>query len=407
MENTILILIVGFLLFGYFSDTFLSILNLRIFHTDVPKSLQDFYSSGKYRETRSYTRERIHLHYVSSAFQIVIILILILGGGFALIDDFAKSLWGSETGHSIAFLVILFVGFDVLSIPFQWYSTFSIEERYGFNNTSPSTFIVDKLKAYVISVVIVGGLFWLLSTIYFSNPAYFWLLAWAIATFFSLLTTMFYSNVIVPLFNKQTQLEAGELRDKIEQFAGITGFVLKNIFVINGSKRSTKTNAYFTGIGPQKRIVLYDTLIEQHSTDEIVAILAHEIGHYRKKHVLTGFILSNVLMLGVLYLFNIVLIMPDFALALGMQPTLHASLFVFAMLFSPISMIISIVSNMISRRHEFAADKFAADHGVGLALGEALKKLSVDNLSNLTPHRLYVFVNYSHPPVLERLKRLF
>ncbi|PKP00823.1 MAG: peptidase M48, partial [Bacteroidetes bacterium HGW-Bacteroidetes-6] len=368
MEGYVLILIVGFLLFDYLVDTFLSILNMRNWQTDVPGNLQDFYPSAKYKEARLYTRERMQLHYVSSAFQVAIILVMIFGGGFALIDEFAESVVSNPIGHSLVFLFVLFLGSDILLLPFQWYSVFSIEERFGFNKTTRTTFVTDKLKSYFIAAIIGGGMFWLLSGIYFAIPDYFWLLAWGIITVFSLLMTMFYSNVIVPLFNRQTPLEQGELRDSIEKFAGNTGFVLKNIFVINGSKRSTKTNAYFTGIGSQKRIVLYDTLIERHTTNEIVAVLAHEIGHYRKKHVLTGFAISTATMLGLLYMLNIVLSIPDFALALGMQPSLHASLLVFAMLFSPVSMLISIFSNIVSRRHEFAADRFAKENGVGEAL---------------------------------------
>ncbi|MPM37914.1 Protease HtpX [bioreactor metagenome] len=406
MEQTIFILIVAFLLLDVVVGTWLSLLNSRHWPENVPERIASVFTQKKFLKARSYSHERRRLSYVVSFFQLALILIMLFSGGFARIDDLAGGIWNHRIGQSIVYFGIIFLAVDVLTLPFQWYSVFSIEQKFGFNKSTPAIFIGDKIKSWIMAAVLGGGIFWLLAEIYYSIPDYFWLLAWGVLTLFSLLMTMFYSNIIVPLFNKQTPLEAGELRDAIELFAKTNGFNLKNIFVINGSKRSTKSNAYFTGIGPKKRIVLYDTLIEKHTTDEIVAVLAHEIGHYKMKHVTSGFIFSTILNLGALYLLNLFLSMPEFAGAIGMKPSLHASLLVFALLFSPVSTIIGVVSNIISRRHEFAADRFAYDHTHTPALADALIKLSVDNLSNPTPHPYYVFVNYSHPPVLERLDAL-
>jgi len=406
METWITAFIVAFLLLNALFDTWLSVLNSKHWPESVPDRIAGVFTADKYIKARSYSRDRNRLSHFMSFFQLALIFILLFSGGFEFIDRLSAGLWSDQIGQSIVFLGILLLASDILSLPFQWYSVFTIEEKYGFNKTTPKIFVADKIKSWLMSAILGGGIFWLLASIYYATPTYFWLLAWGVLTVFSLLMTMFYSNIIVPLFNRQTPLSEGELRDGIEKFAQTNGFRLKNIYVINGSKRSTKSNAYFTGIGPKKRIVLYDTLIEKHTTDEIVAVLAHEIGHFKMKHVTTGFFMSTALNLGIMYLLNIVLTWPEFAGALGMEPSLHASLLVFALLFSPLSMIIGILSNVISRRHEFAADRFAWDHTQTPALADALIKLSVDNLSNPTPHPWYVFVHYSHPPVLERLRAL-
>lgn len=406
MENLIFALIIAILLFDSIIDTWLSVLNSRNWPQTVPERIASVFTQDKFLKARSYSIDRSRLSHIVSFFQLAIILAMLFAGGFNWIDQLAAAIWNHLIGHSILFFGIILFGSDVLTLPFQWYSVFTIEQKYGFNISTPAIFIGDKIKSWIMAAILGGGIFWLLAEIYFSIPDYFWLLAWGVLTLFSLLMTMFYSNIIVPLFNKQTPLEAGELRDAIELFAKTNGFNLKNIYVINGSKRSTKSNAYFTGIGPKKRIVLYDTLIEKHTTEEIVAVLAHEIGHFKMKHVTTGFFMSTALNLGIMYLLNLFLSKPEFAGALGMEPSLHASLLVFALLFSPVSTIMGIASNVISRRHEYAADRFAWEHTRTPALADALIKLSVDNLSNPTPHPYYVFMNYSHPPVLARLKAL-
>ncbi|MDD4755943.1 MAG: M48 family metallopeptidase, partial [Prolixibacteraceae bacterium] len=291
--------------------------------------------------------------------------------------------------------------------PFSLYDIFVIEEKYGFNKTNLKTFILDKIKGWLLGAIIGGGLMAFIIFIYQKTQSMFWIYAWLTISAFSIFMAMFYSNLIVPLFNKQTPLEEGELRNSISRFANSVGFKLDNIYVINGSKRSSKANAYFTGLGAKKRVVLYDTLIEEMETDEIVAVLAHEIGHYKKKHVLHGIFISLLQSGIMLFLFSLLIDSPLLSKALGVEkPNFHIGMISFGILYSPVSFVLGILINMLSRKNEFQADAFAAENYDPTALSSALKKLSGRNLSNLTPHPLYVFFNYSHPPLLERLKKL-
>ncbi|MDA3928878.1 MAG: M48 family metallopeptidase, partial [Prolixibacteraceae bacterium] len=284
---------------------------------------------------------------------------------------------------------------------------FVIEEKFGFNKTTVKTFILDKFKGLLLSALLGGGILAIIIWIWTITGNYFWLIAWGVITFITIFITMFYSNVIVPLFNKQTPLEEGELKTAIENFSLKAGFTLKNIFVIDGSKRSTKANAYFTGIGPKKRIVLYDTLIEDLSTNEIVAVLAHEIGHYKKKHVFTSLFLGVIQTGIMLYIFGLFVSSPQLSIALGVEePTFHIGLIAFGILYTPLSFIIGMGMNVLSRKNEYQADAFAASFGFANDLSSSLKKLSVKSLSNLTPHPLYVFFHYSHPTLLQRINKM-
>jgi len=287
------------------------------------------------------------------------------------------------------------------------YDTFVIEEKYGFNKTSPATFVLDKLKGWLLSALIGGLILSLLIWFYEQTREMFWIYAWLLTIVFMIFMQLFYSNLIVPLFNKQTPLQEGELRTAIEQFAAKAGFQLKNIFVIDGSKRSTRANAYFTGLGPTKRIVLYDTLINDLSVNEIVAVLAHEIGHYKKKHNTTGLIISVINAGITLFIFSLFINRPALSQALGAtQPSFHMALVAFGILYTPISLVTGIASNILSRKHEYEADHFAAGFGLANELVSGLKKLSRKNLSNLTPHPWYVFFHYSHPTLLQRIRAL-
>jgi STE24 endopeptidase len=282
-----------------------------------------------------------------------------------------------------------------------------IEKKYGFNKMSYRTFVTDHIKSWFIALLIGVPVLGLITWFYYRTGSWFWLYAWGLITLFSIFMNLFYSELIVPLFNKQTPLEAGSLREKIEEFAVRTGFRLRNIYVIDGSKRSTKANAYFSGFGPKKRIVLYDTLLKEMNEEQIVAVLAHEIGHYKKKHVIKGLI-SSVLITGLmLFLFSLVVNNPALSQAMGVKDTsFHIGLVVFGILYSPLSLIIGLISNYISRKNEFQADKFAKENYQAVYLAEALKKLSVKNLSNMMPHPVYVFFHYSHPTLLKRLEKL-
>jgi STE24 endopeptidase len=304
------------------------------------------------------------------------------------------------------FGTLAFAG-DILTTPFALYSTFVIEERYGFNRTTPGTFILDKLKGWLLGVLIGGGLLALVTWIYLLTGAWFWLVVLGVVTLFSVFMNMFYSNLIVPLFNKQEPLEEGSLREKIEQFAEKVAFRLNNVYVMDGSKRSSKANAYFTGLGPKKRIVLFDTLIKDLEEEEIVSVLAHEVGHYKKKHTTTGLVLSFLQSALTLFLFSLFVGKDSFAIALGgTEASFHLGLIAFGVLYSPLSTLLGLGSGLFSRRHEYQADRYAREQHNGEALISSLKKLSKNTLSNLTPHPLYVFFHYSHPTILQRIRAL-
>jgi STE24 endopeptidase len=328
-------------------------------------------------------------------------------GGFALVDQMAGEFTSNPIIKALVFFAILGLASDILHIPFSIYDTFVIEEKFGFNKTTVKTFVFDKIKGWLLSLIIGGGLGYLILWFYYKTTDMFWIYAWIMTTAFLIFFVMFYSNLIVPLFNKQELLEDGELKEAIKQFADKVGFKLDNVYRIDGSKRSTKANAYFTGLGAKKRIVLYDTLIKELTTNEIVAVLAHEIGHYKRKHTLQGIVLS-ILQAGLtFYLISIFLKYPALSQALGVsQPNFHIGIIAFGVLYTPFSMIIGMAMNILSRKNEFQADNFANQNFEAEHLINALKKLSVNNLSNLTPHPVYVFFHYSHPTLLQRIKAL-
>jgi len=407
MANTLLIIIVIILVFGYVMERFLDYLNATWWSNDLPEELRGIYDAEKYRKSQDYLRTNQRFSTVTSSLSFAVMLLMLLLGGFAWLDGVVRHYTHHPILMALLFFGILGLAADILSVPFSLYHTFVIEERFGFNKTTPKTFILDKIKGLLLGAIIVGGLLALIVWIYDSTGHWFWLIAWGAVGLFSVFMTMFYSSLIVPLFNKQTPLEVGELRNAIESFAADVGFKLKNIYVINGSKRSTKSNAYFSGLGPKKRIVLYDTLLKDHSTGELVAVLAHEIGHYKKKHTLEDTLISLAETGLMLFILSLFIGHPDLSKALGAtEGSFHMGVLTFGLLYSPISMILELFSNILSRKNEYAADRFAGEKYDPSALQEALKKLSVNNLSNLRPHPAYVFVYYSHPPLLERLRAL-
>jgi STE24 endopeptidase len=325
-------------------------------------------------------------------------------GGFGFLDHLLRPYFQSEILLALAFFGTVFIVSDVLSLPFQLYDTFVIEERYGFNKTSAKTFVLDKIKGYLLGAAIGGALLSALLYLIARIGPEFWIWFGVIASVFILLVNMFYTSVLLPLFNKLTPLKEGELKSAIEAFARKVNFPLDNVFVMDGSRRSKKANAFFSGIGKRKKIVLYDTLINNHTTEELVAILAHEVGHFKKKHVIFGYILSVAQIFFMLYVMSLMVFNANLSLALGgSQQAIHLNLLAFVILFSPISGITGLLMNLYSRRNEFEADAYAREAFSGRALSDALKKLSVDSLSNLYPHPLYVFFHYSHPTLLQRL----
>jgi len=407
MYNWLFYLFLFIIILDFIVERFLDYLNTTALKPELPPEGRDIYDEEKYRKSQLYKRENDRFGLLTSTLSFVIILFMLIFGGFAWLNSWVTGITENPIWSALLFFGILGVASDILSTPFSVYHTFRIEEKYGFNTTTPKTFIFDKIKGWVLSAILGGGVLALIVWFYTITGEYFWLYAWLLVTGFTVFMSLFYSSLIVPLFNKQTPLEEGELRNAIEDFARQTGFDLKNIYVIDGSKRSTKANAYFTGMGRKKRIVLYDTLINDLTKEEIVAVLAHEIGHYKKHHTITGLFLS-VIQTGItLYLLSLLVGNPLLSEALGAERSyFHLSLLAFAILYSPVSMIIGIFMNILSRKHEYQADAFAAHNYNGIALIEALKKLTNKNLSNLTPHPLYVFFYYSHPPLLSRMSAM-
>ncbi|MFD1316684.1 M48 family metallopeptidase [Namhaeicola litoreus] len=400
-------LIITILVLEFFFDKYLDYLNAKHFKDPVPKLIDDVYDEKEYLKSQNYKKENYQFSFWTSIFSLVVLLLFFYFKGFAWIDEFARSFSSNQIVVGLIFFGVIMLANDILTTPFSYYQTFVIEEKYGFNKSTPKLFFLDKLKGWFLSILLGGSILALIIYFYQITGEYFWIFTWLLITLFTLFFTFFYSSIIVPLFNKQTPLEEGSLRSKIDAFAQKTGFTLDNIFVIDGSKRSTKANAYFAGFGSKKRIVLYDTLIEDLNEDEIVAVLAHEIGHYKKKHVIYNMILSTLITGLTLYILSLLIGNPILAEALSVKiPSFHIGLIAFGLLFSPISEITGIAMQYMSRQFEFEADDFAKFHHNGNDLISSLKKLSRKSLSNLTPHKAYVFFHYSHPPLLERVQNL-
>ena len=403
-SETIFFIIVVFLCLDFVLERVLESLNSKHMSPVLPDSLKGIYEEKEYSRFQSYKRENGRLDSWSSGVGFVVMIVFLVAGGFGWYNSWVVSLTDSVVWQTILFVVGLSVVSSVLDIPFDYYATFRIEEKYGFNKTTRRVYWLDTVKELFLSLVLGGVLLALVVWFYTWAGTYFWLYAWGAVTLFSVFMAMFYSQLIVPLFNKQTPLQEGSLRDKIQAFAGKVGFKLDNIYVIDGSKRSTKANAYFTGLGPKKRVVLYDTLIDELTEEEIVAVLAHEVGHYKKRHTLRSMVVS-VIQMGVLFwLFSLCVNNVALSEALGGDRVyFQLGLLAFAILYSPVNLILGIGMNVWSRSNEYEADAFAARYYEGDYLVSGLKKISVKSLSNLTPHPLYEYVYYSHPSLLKRI----
>jgi STE24 endopeptidase len=407
MHNIIFYLILIIPVTGFIVERYLDYLNSLMWSDTLPEKLKGICDAGEYKKTQLYQKENNRLSFWSSSFNLAVILIMIIAGGFALIDNVARGFSSNAIFIALVFFGIIGLVSDIINIPFSLYDTFVIEKKYGFNTMTVRTFITDHLKSWIIALLVGIPVLGLITWFYYKTGKSFWLYAWGLITVFSVFINLFYSELIVPLFNKQIPLPEGSLRSRIEDFSQKTGFRLRNIYIIDGSKRSTKANAYFSGFGPKKRIVLYDTLQKELSEEEIVAVLAHEIGHYKKKHVLLNLFFSILITGLMLFLLSVVVSSPSLSRALGTQnASFHLGLIVFGILYSPLSLLIGLLTNYISRKNEFAADRFAGEYYKSGILAAALKKLSVKNLSNMMPHPAYVFFHYSHPPLLQRLERL-
>lgn len=373
----------------------------------MPQRLKDFYEASEYEKSQRYQRVKSKFAFLTTAFRTAFSIFVLALGFFGSLDGWLSLYIENPILLSFAFFGVVLILSDVLNIPFELYSTFVIEEKFGFNKTTTATFWVDKLKGYLLMIVIGGGLgyaiFWFIQ----EWQEQFWVYTLIVITTFSLLMSIFYTSLILPLFNKLTPLGNGELKEKINEYANSVDFPLSNIYVIDGSKRSSKANAFFSGIGKRKKIVLYDTLIEKQTDEELVAVLAHEVGHFKKKHIVYSLIISTIQMSVMLYLLSLLIFNKDLSQALGGQGmAVHLNLVAFGLLYTPLSKTTGVFMNWLSRKNEFEADAYASTTYSASQLQSALKKLSVDGLSNLTPHPAYVFINYSHHPLLERLGRM-
>ncbi len=406
-SQTIFYIIIGILILQYLFDLLLDFLNRSRWTESLPEELEGIYDAEEYKKHIGYKKANFWFEMFSDAVSTFILLAVLFSGGFAILNNWVLATSDSAIIQALLFFGVIGLASTIISLPFSVYGTFVIEERFGFNKTTPKIFILDLFKSLLLGTVIGGGLMSVIVWLYNLTGTNFWLYAWAVTSAFMIFMSMFYTSLILPLFNKQTPLEDGELRSAIENYSQGVDFKLDNIFVMDGSKRSTKANAFFSGLGSRKRIVLYDTLINDLTIEQIVAVLAHEAGHNKLKHTLYGAILG-VAQAGVMfYLFSLFVSSSALSGALGVdEPNFHIGLLVFGMLYTPVSFILGVIMGAVSRMNEFAADAFAAKTSSSRALGDALKTISVKSLSNLTPHPWYVFFHYSHPPLIERLNAL-
>ncbi len=406
--NIYLIIILTAIIGRYLLDLASDYLNVKNIQDKLPDEFKDWYDAEKYTSSQRYLRDCTRFGIVNDSFHVVVTLALILAGGFNLVDQAARSLELNSISTGLLFAGILMLANIIIGIPFSVYSTFVIEEKYGFNKTTKRTFVIDIIKSLVLMMIIGGAVFALIILIFEKSGPLAWFYCWLAVTSIQIFLMFIAPYVIMPLFNKYEPLEDGELKSSIENYAHDQNFKMKGVFKMDGSKRSSKSNAFFTGFGKSRRIVLFDTLIAKHSVDELVSVLAHEMGHYKKKHIIQSIIRSIAMTGFMFYLLSLILNNQGLFDAFRMESlSVYASLFFFGFLYAPISMITSIIESVISRKHEYEADRYAAETRQDPdSMITALKKLSVDNLSNLTPHPFTVFISYSHPPVLERIKAL-
>lgn len=403
-------LFIGLVLFAYVFELILDVLNISYKNKPIPPQVSDVYSDEAYAKQQKYEKVTTQFSIFQGVISTSIIVLLLVFGIFGWLHGTIAELGFGEIPTTLLFFGTILIVSKVFSLPFSIYGTFVIEERFGFNRITPKLFIIDSLKSLLLSVVIGGVILFVITWLFYSTGKWFWVLALSVALIFTFVANILYSRVIVPLFNKQEPLKEGSLRDLIFEFAQKVNFPLTKVFVIDGSKRSTKANAYFSGFGKNRRVVLYDTLIEKMSETEVLAVLAHEIGHFRKKHIWINLVIGNVQAGAYLFLFTLLSTKIDVATALGFagstEAIFHLSLIGFGILTTPLDLLLSLATNGLSRKMEYQADAFAKQYKLDSELISGLKKLSAENLSNLTPHPAYVYVHYSHPTLVQRIDRL-
>ncbi|MDB2684393.1 M48 family metallopeptidase [Flavobacteriaceae bacterium] len=405
--STLFNILITILLIKFVIDSVLNHLNAKHFNDTLPNDVSDVYEINEYQQSQSYKKTNHNFSKITSLFSLITTLLFFFFNGFSIVDEIARGLSNNIIIITLIFFGIIIIGSDIISIPFSLYKTFVIEEKFGFNKSTKKLFFLDKIKGLLMTIILGGSILSIITWFYKFTGNYFWIYTWLLITTFSVFLNMFYSKLIVPLFNKQTILEEGDLKNQIVKYVNSVGFKANNIYVLNGSKRSTKANAYFSGFGNQKRITLYDTLINDLENDEIVAVLAHEVGHYKRKHILYNLTSSIILTGFALFVLSLFIKTPVLSLALGVtHPSFHIGLITFSILYSPVSQILGIFMNYMSRKFEYQADNYAKNTFSASPLISSLKKLSKNSLSNLTPHYLYVFFHFSHPTLLDRIKNL-
>jgi STE24 endopeptidase len=405
--QTLFYIIIAIIVANFLIEKILGALNASRFYDPIPPEVANVYDEDTYRKSQRYKKERYGFGVFTSSVTLLATLLLFFLDGFAYVDALARGLVDGALAVALVFFGIILLAGDLLMLPFSYYSTFVIEERYGFNKTTYRTFFLDKLKGWGLTIIVGGLLLGVVIWLYQTAGTNFWWYAWLVVAIFTVATNLFYARLIVPIFNKQTPLRQGSLRGKIEKYAIKVGFTIDKIFVIDGSKRSTKANAYFSGFGKEKRITLYDTLIDDLEEDEIVAVLAHEVGHYKKNHIFVNLSVSLLTTALALWLLSLFVGSSLLSQALGVeQPSFHIGLIAFGILYTPISEVTGVFVNYLSRKFEYQADGYASTTYRAEPLITALKKLSKNSLSNLTPHPAYVVANYSHPTLVQRIENL-
>ena len=405
--SQILILIIAILIGDFVLENFLEWLNSQTQPAHLPNQFIDIYTEEEYQKSKAYEKVKAKFSLLSNSISFVVTLILLITGAFGWLSEILEVYFQNSIWHALAFFAVVTIASFILSLPFSLYHTFVIEEKFGFNKTTKKLFITDKVKGLMLGAVVGGMIGYILLYLVLEIGKNFWIYFWIIITIFSIGMQFFYASLIIPLFNKLTPLKDGQLREAIEEYAGSVCFPLQNIFVIDGSKRSTKANAFFMGFGRQKKVVFYDTILEKHSTEELVAIFAHEVGHYKKNHIFQMIAIS-VFQTGLtLFILAQIIFNKEISLALGANEwQIHLNMIAFGFLYSPISTVTEVLFNIFSRKNEYEADNYAKQTYGSKPLATALKKLTANSLSNLTPHAWYVFFNYSHPPLMERLKAM-
>jgi len=406
--NPFTIAILAALLGAFALDLIARWLDVRTLGGELPREFRGLYDAAAYARSQEYARARARFHVLESTSGLIALLVFWFAGGFRVVDELVRGLGLSAVPTGLLFIGILALGSTLIGLPFRAWSTFAVEQQFGFNRTTLRTFMLDLAKGAALAIAIGGPLLALVLLFFERAGASAWLWCWIAATVFTLLAQIVYPTWILPWFNRFEPLADGDLRSAILRYGERVGFPLAGVYVIDGSRRSTRANAFFAGIGRRRRIALFDTLIEKHPVPELVAVLAHEVGHYKRRHIPTMMALA-VLHNGLLfYLMSIALTEPGLQQAFFVeQPSVAAALVFFSLLYTPVELVLSVLINALSRRHEYEADRFAAETlGDGAPLARALERLAVENLSNLTPHPMVVVLEASHPPVVQRIRAL-